>query len=60
MKETRLMFALFDLIIIYILPADEKIAQFLLNHGQGENDQRVLSYEPNKISISQLAVLVTR
>lgn len=54
------MFALFDLIIIYILPADEKNAQFLLNHGQGENDQRVLSHELNKMSFSRLAVLVTR
>lgn len=58
--ETKLMVALFDLIIIYILPADGKIAQFLLNHSQDQNDPNVLFQELDNTNISQMVVLVTK
>lgn len=54
------MVALFDLIIIYILPADGKIAQFLLNHSQDQNDPNVLFQELDNTNISQMVVLVTK
>ena len=55
--KMKLMVALYDVIFVYILPADRKIAQFVLNHSQGQNDSHVLFQELDNTNITRMVVL---